>query len=220
MINDFWNLLKRELKIGFKDFFTIISFSSFFLISILIFVFAFGSIPIEIGMIYKPIIWVILIFSIMLVSENFTYNDYLDGSLKELQFLGYPEEMIIFSKSIVMWLMIIIPSLFLVPISSIFFKLSLTDSLLLFMSIFLASPSLILISLVASLFSIQLKSNKILQFIIIFPFYIPIIIFTTSIGHNQDKLYDNNFLILIGIFFITLPISLLTSRLIMREINR
>ena len=27
-------------------------------------------------------------------------------------------------------------------------------------------------------------------------------------------------LILIGIFFITLPISLLTSRLIMREINR
>jgi heme exporter protein B len=88
------------------------------------------------------------------------------------------------------------------------------------MSIFLASPSLILISLVASLFSIQLKSNKILQFIIIFPFYIPIIIFTTSIGHNQDKLYDNNFLILIGIFFITLPISLLTSRLIMREINR
>ena len=220
MINDFWNLLKRELKIGFKDFFTIISFSSFFLISILIFVFAFGSIPIEIGMIYKPIIWVILIFSIMLVSENFTYNDYLDGSLKELQFLGYPEEMIILSKSIVMWLMIIIPSLFLVPISSIFFKLSLTDSLLLFMSIFLASPSLILISLVASLFSIQLKSNKILQFIIIFPFYIPIIIFTTSMGQNQNKLYDNNFLILIGIFFITLPISLLTSRLIMREINR
>ena len=31
---------------------------------------------------------------------------------------------------------------------------------------------------------------------------------------------DNNFLILIGIFFITLPISLLISRLIMKEINR
>ncbi len=220
MINDFCHLFKRELKIGFNDFFTIISFSSFFLISILIFVFAFGSIPIEISLFYNPMVWVILIFSIMLVSENFTYNDYLDGSLKELQFLGYSEELIILSKALIMWLMIIIPSLFLVPLSCIFFKLSLIESVLLFVSIILASPSLILISLVASLFSIQLKSNKIIQFIIIFPFYIPIVIFTTTAGHNQSNLYENNFLILIGIFFITLPVTLITSRLIMKEINR
>ena len=51
----------------------------------------------------------------------------------------------------------------------------------------------------------------------------PIIIFTTSTTNNDIDGYifdDNNFLILIGIFFITLPISLLTSKLIMKEINR
>ena len=222
-IDGFFNLIKREMRICLKNSFVMISFSSFFLISILIFVFAFGSGSIDGDKLYKPIVWVLLIFSLMLISENFTYNDYADGSLKEMQFLGYSEEVIILSKGIAMWFMIMLPTFFLIPISSILFNVTFTSSVILFLNICLACPSLILISLVSSLFSIQLKNNKIIQFIIIFPFYIPIIIFTTSTTNNDIDGYifdDNNFLILIGIFFITLPISLLISKLIMKEINR
>ena len=87
-IEGFFNLINREMRICFKNSFVMISFSSFFLISILIFVFAFGAGSIDGDKLYKPIIWVLLIFSMMLISENFTYNDYADGSLKEMQFLG------------------------------------------------------------------------------------------------------------------------------------
>ena len=34
----------------------------------------------------------ITIFSLILISESFVFEDFLDGSLSELQFLGYSEE--------------------------------------------------------------------------------------------------------------------------------
>ena len=202
-----------------NDFF----FIFFFLISILIFVFAFGSGSIDGDKLYKPIVWVLLIFSLMLISENFTNNDYADGSLKGITISWLFRKTIILSKRHCNVVDDYVANIFLIPISSILFNVTFTNSVILFLNICLACPSLILISLVSALFSIQLKNNKIIQFIIIFPFYIPIIIFTTSTTKNDIDGYifdDNNFLILIGIFFITLPICLLISKLIMKEINR
>ena len=64
--------------------------------------------------------------------------------------------------------------------------------------------------------------NKVIQFVIILPFYVPLIIFTTS--NNQDislSMFElNKFLILIGFFLITLPITLLLGKLILNEINK
>jgi heme exporter protein B len=216
MITDFLKLLEREINLSIKNHSVLFSFSVFFVISLLIFVFAFGPNLDDIPNLYTPVVWVVLLFSIMLISDNFIHNDYLDGSLKELQFLGYNEELILSCKSIVMWGIIILPTLFLIPICSLFLNFKLLDLPNLLINILLASPSLILIALVSSLFSIQLKRNRILQFVIIFPFFVPIIIFSTSINNSQN----NSFLILIGIFLVTLPVSLTAGRLIMKEINK
>ena len=222
MISDFNKIFQRELSISMKNFLILFTFSSFFIISILIFILAIGSKLTEIHGLYKPIILVTLIFSSTLISENFIHNDFFDGSLKELKSLGYSEESIILCKSLVMWLMVILPTIFLMPIFSIFFNISTQDSFYLFLNIFFATPSLTMISIVSSLFSIQLGRNKIIQSILIFPFYIPIIIFASSSSNIQinTNSHNSNFLILIGIFFITLPVCLYISRLIMKELNR
>ena len=94
MINDFINLVFREINIGIKNISMLFAFSTFFITSILIFIFCLGSNLLIIDNFYKPVVWIILIFSIMLTSENFIQNDFNDGSLKELQFLGYSEETI------------------------------------------------------------------------------------------------------------------------------
>ncbi len=217
----FFNLLKREAKISLKNLSVIFSFSTFFVISSLIFVFAVDDLT-RIDDFYKPVVWVVLIFSMMLVSENFIQDDFNDGSLKELQFLGFSEEMIIICKSIIMWVMIIIPTIFLMPIMLILFKLTFIDTSRLLLNIFFSTPSLTLISLLSALFSVQLKRNKIIQFVIILPFFIPIIIFS-SISENlldESKYFGDKFLILIGIFFITLPVCLHAGKLIMKEINK
>ena len=218
---DFFKLLKREIRIMLKNFSIIYSFSTFFLIASLIFVFSVNEIY-YVKILYKSIVWIVLIFSIMLVSENFLNEDFNDGSLKELQFLGFSEESIMLSKSIAMWLMIMIPMLFLLPLVFVFFQITLYELISLLINLFLAIPSLTLISILSSFFSVQLKRNKIIQFVIILPFFIPMIIFTTSTGSlfESYKLKENQFLILIGIFFITLPVCLMAGRLIMREINK
>ena len=220
-MKDFFKLLKREMGICMNNLSILFSFSTFFITSSLIFVFALDDLT-NIIILYKPVVWVVLIFSIMLVSESFLHDDYNDGSLKELQFLGFSEETIFLCKSFVMWLMIVIPSVFLMPVILIFFKLSYIEVLKLSLNIFLSTPSLTLISLLSALFSIQLKRNKIIQFVIILPFFIPIVIFTTTSQNitESTKYFEDQFLILIAIFFITLPLCLYASRLIMREINK
>ena len=220
-MKNFFRLLKREIGICMNNFSIFFSFSTFFITSSLIFVFALDDLT-NIVFFYKPVVWVVLIFSIMLVSENFLHEDYSDGSLKELQFLGFSEETIFLCKSLTMWLMILIPAGFLMPIILIFFNLSFNDVIKLFFNILISTPSLTLISLLSALFSIQLKRNKIVQFVIILPFFIPIVIFTTTSEKfaEPSKYFGDQFLILIGIFFITLPVCLYASKLIMREINK
>ncbi len=222
MIDEVIVLFRREVGISLKNLSTAASFCCFYVISMLIFIFSLGTGILEIKEIYNSIVWVILVFSTMLISENFIIDDYNDGSLKELQFLGYSEEIIVLCKSLVMWIMIMIPTVLLIPLFAIFFNLSFSESINLSLSFIIASPSLTLISLVSSLFSIQLRRNKIIQFIVTIPFYIPIVIFGTA---TNPFTYDfeesmNNFLILIGIFFITLPVCLITSKLILKEINK
>ncbi len=222
MLNNFIKLVLREKNLGLKNISMLFAFSTFFITSLLIFIFSLGSNMIMLDNIYKPFIWIILIFSMMLSSDNFLQNDFNDGSLKELQFLGYSEEIIFLSKCLVMWTMIIIPILFIIPLLVVFFNLDFLTTLNLLVTIFLATPSLTLISVLSSLFSIQLKRNKIIQFIIVFPFYIPVLIFSTSSNNflEETNKSNNNFLILIAIFFITLPICVYISKLIIREINK
>ena len=215
-------LIKREIKLSVRNFGLILSYSSFFLLALLIFTFGVGPDLNQLNTVYIPIIWVIMLFAIILVSDNFLLNDFQDGSLKELQYLGYSEESIILSKTVVMYLVLITPHFLLIPIFSIFYNINFNDLLQLSLDIFIGMPSLILISLIASLLTIQIKRNKVLQFIIIMPFYVPIIIFTTS---DNDSIFYSSFelnkiLILIGFFLITLPITLLLGKLILNEINK
>ena len=215
-------LIKREIKLSVRNFGLILSYSSFFLLSLLIFTFGVGPDIKQLNAVYIPIIWVIMLFAIILVSDNFLLSDFQDGSLKELQYLGYSEESIILSKTVVMYLVLITPHFFLIPIFSIFYNINFNDLFQLSLDIFIGMPSLILISLIASLLTIQIKRNKVLQFIIIMPFYVPIIIFTTS--DNDGIFYSsfelNKILILIGFFLITLPITLLLGKLILNEMNK
>ena len=215
-------LIKREMKLSVRNFGLILSYSSFFLLALLIFTFGVGPDLNQLNTVYIPIIWVIMLFAIILVSDNFLLNDFQDGSLKELQYLGYSEESIILSKTVVMYLVLITPHFLLIPIFSIFYNINFNDLLQLSLDIFIGMPSLILISLIASLLTIQIKRNKVLQFIIIMPFYVPIIIFTTSNynGFFYSSFELNKILILIGFFLITLPITLLLGKLILNEINK
>ena len=219
-MTDFKNLIVREFIITFKNTKNLYSYCTFFFTSMLLFVFAIGPDISILSPIYKPILWMITIFSLILISESFVFEDFLDGSLSELQFLGYSEEVIFLSKSLVMFISLVIPNIILIPISSILFNVSFLEIIEIIVLFIISLPTITLISILSALFSLQVKRNKFIQFILIMPFLIPIIIiatsenfFVTNLG-NELKIF-----VLIGLFLITLPLSILIGKLIIKELN-
>lgn len=220
-MTNFFALFSREIFLNFRNIQNLIISISFFFIAIFVFMIALGpdvKILSETG---YAIIWSILLFTILLGSEQFFIKDYLDGSFKELQIIGFSAEIIIFTKVIVMWIFLIMPLLFFIPIIAVMLSLKFEPVIILIISIILGSPSLLLITTVGILLTIQSNKSKILLLIIIFPFFIPILIY----GIGTIKLYNllldpsANFLILFGIFLITLPVTIISGKYVFKEVN-
>ncbi len=214
-------LIKREFKILFVSVKQILSYSSFFLLVFLLFAFSIGPNQKILSSIYLPILFMIILFSLILTSENFIDEDFKNGGLKELQFLGFSPELIFLAKSFSMFSSIIFSNFFLIPLTSLLFGISFSTTITVFFIFLLSSPTLVLLSLISALFSLQIKRNKFIQFIIVMPFFIPVIIFASSANINDDgNLNNDNFLILFGFFLITLPISIIIGKLLIKETNQ
>ena len=71
-----FTLIRREIKLSVRNFGLILSYSSFFLLSLLIFTFGVGPDLKQLNTVYIPIIWVIMLFAIILVSDNFLLTDF------------------------------------------------------------------------------------------------------------------------------------------------
>ena len=219
-MKNFLILLNRELCLILKNTRILFSFSSFFLISLLLFVFAIGTDLQKLSSLFVPILWMIIIFSIILISESFVLEDFSDGSLSELQTMGYSEELIFLSKSSAMFFSLLLPNMFLVPIASLLFRISLVDALEIILIVLIALPTLVLISILSALISLQVRKNKFIQFILIMPFLVPVLIFSTS-SNSFLNYADSQFkiLILIGLFLITLPVTVFFGKLVIKELN-
>ena len=218
MINTL-KLLEREISLSFKNSKGLLSYASFFFIALILFIFSIGPDVEILSLLFRPILWVIMIFALISISETFVYEDYLDGSLQELQCLGYSEISIFLSKCFAMTISLLIPNLILIPISSIFFNVEIFFLIETIFFIILAFPTLSLISILSALISLQVKKNKFIQFILIMPFFIPIVIFSTGTNFLLNIGNEFKILILISLFLITLPLCIFLGRLVIKEIN-
>ena len=221
-MNNLLILIKREIKLILRNSKSLLSYSSFFFISLLIFVFTIGPDNETLKKLYVPILWVIVIFSLILISESFVLEDYIDGSLSELQFLGYAEEIIFLAKCIAMFFSLVVPNIILlIPITSIFFGVDLTYTL---NTIFYFFSVITNINIDNDFIGFHVasnkKENKFINFILVMPFFIPTVIFSTSSNFfNYEINPEFKFFILIGLFLITLPITIIFGKLIIKELN-
>ena len=155
-------LCQREININLRHISNLLINVFFYIMGASIFMIALGSDPNLLSKIGHAIIWTIILFTVILSSENFFLPDFLDGSIKELKVTGFSYEIIILSKLFIMWVFLIIPILFVTPFLSLMMQLDITEITILAISIFLGSPTLLLISSSIVLISIQSKNNKII----------------------------------------------------------
>ena len=218
MINTL-KLIEREISLSFKNSKSLLSYASFFFIALVLFIFAIGPDVEILSLLFRPILWVIMIFALISISETFVYEDYLDGSLQELQCLGYSEISIFLSKCFTMTISLLIPNLILIPISSIFLMLKIFFYLKPFFYNSCFSNIKFNFNFICINFTSSKKKNKFIQFILIMPFFIPIVIFSTGTNFLLNIGNEFKILILISLFLITLPLCIFLGRLVIKEIN-
>ena len=113
--NSILGVFLREFKIHYRSFFHILSIFLFFILSIIIFVFAIGSNKELLNQIGVGIIWTIILLSNNLSLRKFYQDDFNDNSLIIFHMSGLSYEIIVLLKIIIIWFIIQVP--FLIAIS-------------------------------------------------------------------------------------------------------
>ncbi len=198
----FRNLIIRDLKIAFFTSTNFLFTASFFLLILILIPFIFGS---EIGLLkimFKGLIWIALVLSILLTLSRIFNSDYDDGNLDIIIRSGSSLELIMCAKYIAYWIINCLPLILLVPIVGQLFNLTFQETVPLMVNLGIGSIGMVFIATCISALTLGAKRTTFLKGIIIIPLYIPFIIF----GVDTDS-----WPILIGLSMIAFVVSMYAS---------
>lgn len=159
------------------------------------------------------IIWCAASLAILMSVESMFKEDFNDGSLEQLLVNGLSLPLLIVLKIIAHWLLVIIPLLCMTPIFSQMLFLPDQAFWVLISTLLLGSPALFLIGTIGSALTVSLRHGAVLMLLIILPFYLPVIIFSTGAisAVSAEMAFDGQMAILAAISLVALAVSPIMS---------
>lgn len=173
-------IIKRELKIAFRNSTEIVNPLLFFVIVITLFPLSIGPEPKLLERIAPGIIWVAALLSSLLSLERLFKDDYLDGSLEQLMLLPVPLPLIVCAKVISHWLLTGLPLLILSPLIAVLLSLKPEVWLTMATTLLLGTPTLSFIGAIGAALTVGLRKGGVLLSLLILPLFIPVLIFATA----------------------------------------
>ncbi|MGL5420646.1 MAG: heme exporter protein CcmB [Plesiomonas shigelloides] len=173
-------IIKRELKIAFRNSTEIVNPLLFFVIVITLFPLSIGPEPKLLERIAPGIIWVAALLSSLLSLERLFKDDYLDGSLEQLMLLPVPLSLIVCAKVISHWLLTGLPLLILSPLIAVLLSLKPEVWLTMATTLLLGTPTLSFIGAIGAALTVGLRKGGVLLSLLILPLFIPVLIFATA----------------------------------------
>jgi heme exporter protein B len=185
---------------------------------IILFPLGLGPIKEKLNVVSNAVIWVGLILAIIPSLEKLLQKDFENGWLDQIATSPAPLEIIMLSKAISYWLIMLIPLIITSPIFAILLDMDLKNIPWLVISISAGSLAISLIGLSGSALILGARKGNILLPILIIPLMTPILIF--GVGVNEavkinESPYGNLFLLL-ALTLIYLVISPFISALLVR----
>ena len=110
-------IFKREFLLTFRNYYDVLTIITFFILGILIFIFAIGPEEKIYSQIGIGIIWTLLLLSTNLSIKKFYQDDFNDGSIILFFISGVTYELIVILKIITAWLFFQFPFLVIIPIA-------------------------------------------------------------------------------------------------------
>ena len=158
-------------------------------------------------------IWISCLLISVLNIENIFKDDYDDGTLEIILMNNKNLQINILAKVFSHWIISNAPIVIFAPLISLVLGISLENTVVLFLSLLIGTPTLSLIGSIVAALTVSLKRNKIITSIIVFPLYVPILIFGASAINNSyfSLSYNSEFLLMGILFLIFLLISPIVS---------
>ena len=210
--------VKRDILTNSRSLIDLISIVGFMILIIILFPLGLGPIQEKLNIVSNAVIWVGLILAIMPSLEKLLQKDFENGWLDQIATSPIPLEIVMLSKGLSYWLIILIPLIITSPIFAILLNMDLKNIPWLVISISAGSLAISLIGLSGSALILGARRGNILLPILIIPLMTPILIF--GVGVNEAikinvSPYGNLFLLL-ALTLVYLVISPFISALLVR----
>ena len=210
--------IKRDILTNSRSLLDLISIVGFMILIIILFPLGLGPIKEKLNIVSNAVIWVGLILAIIPSLEKLLQKDFENGWLDQIATSPAPLEIIMLSKAISYWLIMLIPLIITSPIFAILLDMDLKNIPWLVISISAGSLAISLIGLSGSALILGARRGNILLPILIIPLMTPILIF--GVGVNEAvKINESpfgNLFLLLALTLIYLVISPFISALLVR----
>ena len=174
-------LLRYQLLLAYRQRSEMIYSVWFFLLVISLFPLAVSPEANILSQIAPGIIWVAALLATLLSATQLFSADYSDGTLEQALLSPRGTSEFVFIKIIAHWLITNgLPLILLSPICGLILYLSMEQISVLWITLWLGTPTLSLLSAMAVALTVGLRQGGILLALLVLPLYIPVLIFASS----------------------------------------
>jgi len=177
MLNAFYHLLIRDLRLALRSRHELANPLIFFILVVSLFPLAISPTTEALQAMAPGVIWVSALLAVLLSLDRLFKQDYDDGSLDQLMLSPNPLVILVFAKVLAHWLLTGLPLVIIAPLLGLFMSLPAEAVKVLVYSLLLGTPVLSLIGAIGVSLTVAVNRGGVLLSLIILPLYIPILIF-------------------------------------------
>lgn len=177
MLNAFYHLLARDLRLAFRSRHELANPLIFFVLVVSLFPLAVTPNADLLQEMAPGVIWVSALLSTLLSLDRLFKQDYEDGSLDQLMLSPNPLVILVLAKVCAHWLLTGLPLVLIAPLLGMFMYVPAEAIGALMLSLLLGTPVLSLVGAIGVSLTVAVNRGGVLLSLIILPLYIPILIF-------------------------------------------
>jgi heme exporter protein B len=176
----FFQMVQREITIQQRQRRALLNTCLLFVMVIVFFPLTLPADPALLRQIFPGVLWITLLFLLLLSSEALFQQEIDSGTLEQWLIGIYPIHWILRAKLFVIWSYQMVLMLCVSPIFVMMFNLSLQEYKVLLLTCLAGTPTLFMLSALASSFSSGMKQKGVFMGLILLPLSLPVMILASG----------------------------------------
>lgn len=209
-MSSFGALLRRDLKLAFREGGAIGTALGFYLIVVSLMPLGLGPDLNLLSRIAPGILWVALLLAALLSLSRIFEADYEDGSLEVIATGTLPLELAAAAKALAHWISTGIPLALVTPILGLLLNLDLEAYPVLIASMLAGTPAVSFLGAIGAALTLRARRGGLLLALLVLPLYVPTLIFgisTVSAATMGPQGFESSFLVLAAISLASLVLG-------------